>query len=73
MKIPATDRLADYADNDLVADSICRLALGNVSPMTWWRWQHDPSLNFPEGYDIRRRKFRRAGDVRRFRKEVFGF
>jgi len=72
-RVSETDRLAGYLDNDLVPDPVCKAAFGNPSDMTWWRWEHDPQLNFPKAVSLRRRKFRRAGDVRRFRKERFGF
>jgi hypothetical protein len=68
-----TDRLAGYADNDLVPDTVCKKALGGVSDMTWWRWERDERLDFPEAHYLRGRKFRRAGDVRHFRKQHFGF
>jgi predicted DNA-binding transcriptional regulator AlpA len=29
-----------------------------VSPMTLWRWDHDPKLNFPRPIRIRGRKYR---------------
>ncbi len=30
----------------------------NVTPMTGWRWDHDPELGFPPPLRIRNRKFR---------------
>ena len=30
----------------------------DVSPMTGWRWDHDPNLNFPRPIIIRGRKYR---------------
>jgi predicted DNA-binding transcriptional regulator AlpA len=30
----------------------------NVTPMTLWRWDHDPDLNFPKPIRIRSRKYR---------------
>jgi predicted DNA-binding transcriptional regulator AlpA len=30
----------------------------NVSPMTIWRWDHDPALDFPKPIYIRNRKYR---------------
>ncbi len=68
-----SDRLAGYADADLVPDSVCKAALGGVSDMTWWRWERDERWDFPKAVYIRGRKFRRADDIRRFRREQFGF
>ena len=36
----------------------------HVSLMTLWRWDHDPSLNFPKAIRIRGRNFRRLGELR---------
>lgn len=30
----------------------------NVTPITLWRWDHDPDLNFPKPIRIRSRKYR---------------
>jgi hypothetical protein len=37
-----------------------------VSPMTGWRWDHDPELNFPKPIRIRGRKYRDAGELAEF-------
>jgi predicted DNA-binding transcriptional regulator AlpA len=36
----------------------------NISGMTLWRWDRDPSLNFPKAIRIRGRNFRRLGELR---------
>jgi hypothetical protein len=44
------------ADSDvwLPAPKIRKL-LGGISPVTFWRWRHDPKLGFPAGRCIRGR------------------
>ena len=37
-----------------------------VSPMTGWRWDHDPTLGFPTAYRIRGRKYRDEGELDEF-------
>lgn len=69
----AADRLAEFLDDDLVPDSVCKAACGGVTDMTWWRWERDPKLGMPVARVIRRRKYRRAVEIRAFRKRVFGF
>jgi hypothetical protein len=42
---------------ELVPDpAVCREF--SITPMTLWRWDHDPGLDFPPAIIIRRRKFR---------------
>ena len=38
----------------------------SVTPMTVWRWSHDPRLGFPAAIKIRSRNYRRLGDLRRW-------
>jgi len=59
-------------DDDPVPDTLCKAVLGAVCDMTWWRWERDPRWEFPPVSYIRGRKYRRAGDVRAFRKQHFG-
>ena len=37
-----------------------------VSPMTLWRWDRDPQLNFPKAIRIRGRKYRDQGELDAF-------
>jgi hypothetical protein len=37
-----------------------------VTPMTGWRWDHDPTLNFPKPVRIRGRKYRDADELDAF-------
>ena len=37
-----------------------------VSPMTGWRWDHDPTLNFPRPIVIRGRKYRDEAELDAF-------
>jgi hypothetical protein len=67
-----TDRLADYLDNDPVPDSVCRAALGGVTDVTFYNWEKDSRWEFPRRICVRGHKYRRAGDVRAFRKQHFG-
>jgi predicted DNA-binding transcriptional regulator AlpA len=57
----------------LIPDPIVWKRYG-VSPMTGWRWDHDPSLNFPKPHRIRSRKYRDEAELDAFdartRKEV---
>ena len=44
-----------------------------ISPMTRWRWQRNPSLNFPRPVEINRRKFWKRAELEaweRTREEV---
>ena len=38
----------------------------NVTPMTLWRWDHDPDLNFPKPIRIRSRKYRDERELEAF-------
>jgi hypothetical protein len=59
-------RLAGYLDDDLVPDSISRQLLGNVSRMTFWRWQQGSVAGFPQAVLIGKRNYRKAGQLRQF-------
>ena len=58
------ERLSGYLDDDLVPDSVSRRLLGNVSRMTFWRWQK--SAGFPPAVLISNRNYRKAGQLRQF-------
>jgi predicted DNA-binding transcriptional regulator AlpA len=34
-----------------------------VTPMTLWRWDHDPALEFPPPIRIKNRKYRNVGKL----------
>ena len=39
---------------------------GGKSPMTFWRYERDPSLDFPKPIRIKRRKHWRIGEIEEF-------
>jgi predicted DNA-binding transcriptional regulator AlpA len=41
----------------------------DVHPMTLWRWDHDPNLNFPKPIRIGRRKYRDEHELERWERE----
>lgn len=43
------------AADTLVPQAQLRRELGNISPMTLWRWRRDPALGIPEPIRIRNR------------------
>ena len=49
----------------LLPDAQVRARYG-VSAMTLYRWDHDPSLNFPKPIYIRKRKYRCADALDEF-------
>ena len=38
----------------------------SISPMTLWRWDRDPDLNFPKPIRIRGRKYRDESELNAF-------
>jgi hypothetical protein len=44
--------------NPLIPDAKAREECGGVSAMTFWRWERNPSLNFPPAVIINGRKYR---------------
>jgi predicted DNA-binding transcriptional regulator AlpA len=38
----------------------------SISPMTLWRWDRDPGLNFPKPIRIRGRKYRDESELNAF-------
>jgi predicted DNA-binding transcriptional regulator AlpA len=49
-------------DDRLIPDPLVAKRYG-VSPMTIWRWDHDPELNFPKPHRIKKRKYRRQSEL----------
>jgi hypothetical protein len=55
------------ADHDLlVPDPVVWREFG-VTPMTGWRWTHNPSLGFPPAVKINRRNFRSRQQLEEFK------
>ena len=71
-RVYVEDRLDGFADNDLVPDSVTRQIFG-VTYMTLYRWERKPELNFPAASVVERRKYRRVGELRKFRRQHYGF
>lgn len=67
-EIPAdcASKLAGYADDDLVPDTVTRQIFGGRTRMTLWRWQRDDGLGFPFPQKIKKRNYRKAGELKRF-------
>ena len=60
----------DFAQDDkLLSARQVRAVLGGCSDMTIWRYLADEELGFPRPCYIRRRRFWRAGDLRRWLQE----
>ena len=34
-----------------------------ITPMTLWRWDHDPDVNFPKPLRIKKRKYRDESEL----------
>jgi hypothetical protein len=64
------DRLAPYADEDLVPASVWKPAFGNPNDMAVWRWERNPKVGFPRSIKIANLNFKRVGDLREFRKRA---
>ena len=50
-------------DRALISRSKARQLRGNVSAMTWWRWEHNASLNMPKAEAINGRYYYRLGEI----------
>jgi len=50
-------------DRALISRSKARQLRGNVSAMTWWRWEHNASLNMPKAEVINGRYYYRLGEI----------
>ena len=58
------------APDRLVPDAIARAELGDVSKMTWWRWQRDPrmvALGFPVAITLCDRTYRSRAELEAFK------
>jgi hypothetical protein len=55
--------------DDLVPDPQVRREF-HITPMTLWRWDHDPELNFPPPVRIRKRKFRSRSGLDNFKQRL---
>jgi hypothetical protein len=54
---------------ELVPDpQVCREF--HITPMTLWRWDHDPALGFPPPVRIRKRKHRQRGALEAFKQRM---
>ena len=53
--------------DELVVDKQARHECGNVSRMTFYRWQKDPELQFPPAILIRKRKYRSRSQLEQFK------
>jgi hypothetical protein len=47
--------------NSFVAQPVLRQLFGNPSPVTWWRWRHDPKLDMPPLKEINGRLYGQWG------------
>ena len=63
----------DYGDDgdpdQLVPDPVICREFG-ISAMTLWRWDHDPTLNFPKRISIRNRNFRSRKQIEAFKRRL---
>ena len=50
----------------LMPTSAVRAALGGISEMTLWRWQHDDAMGFPVPVRFRKRKYWKATEILEF-------
>jgi predicted DNA-binding transcriptional regulator AlpA len=58
----------DPLNDRLIPDPQVRQRYG-VTDMTLWRWDHTPSLGFPQPIRINKRKFRRLSELLRWEAE----
>jgi len=61
--IAASECLATLGKEGWIPASEVRRKCGGVSPVTLWRWRHDPELGFPVGKIIRGRWYFPLGAV----------
>ena len=57
-----TETQTDNPHRRIPAGAVLQLC-GNVSPMTLWRWQNNPDLDFPKPQYIGRRRYWREADI----------
>jgi predicted DNA-binding transcriptional regulator AlpA len=53
------------SEKRLIPDYLVQKRYG-VTSMTVWRWDHDPTLDFPKPYRIKGRKYRNADELDEF-------
>jgi hypothetical protein len=61
----------DGEPDSLVADSVARRELGDITKMTLWRWDHDPdmaALGWPCRIQVGNRNFRSRRALERFKR-----
>jgi hypothetical protein len=56
--------------DELVPDPVVWRELG-ITPMTGWRWTHDPALEFPPAVKIRNRNYRSRAALNAWRERMF--
>ncbi len=61
--LAVAERSPIATDKRVSQREVCRL-LGDVSPMTLWRWRHDPTMNFPKpAIEINGRNYYALADI----------
>lgn len=60
----------DNVDRDVLVPDPQILREFGICAMTLWRWDRDPSLEFPSAVKIRGRKFRSRQAVEQFKRRV---
>ncbi|MCA0272384.1 MAG: transcriptional regulator [Proteobacteria bacterium] len=50
-------------NEERITAAAAREMCGGVSDMTFWRWLHDPAMNFPKPDYIRKRRYWRKADL----------
>jgi len=63
-KPPSTDH------DELVVDKQARRECGNVSRMTFYRWERDPELQFPPAVKINKRNYRWRSQLEEFKQKL---
>ena len=56
--------------DELVPEAQVRREFGDVTPMTVWRWDHDPMIRFPRPVMIRKRKYRSRKELEEFKQRL---
>ena len=57
-------------DDQLIPATLFRKTMGNITPMTEWRWQRDPRLKFPDPIFIRGRRYYTVAAIREFQRHM---
>jgi hypothetical protein len=55
--------------NDVYLSRTSQRKRYNISPMTLWRWERDPHLNFPPAIEINGRKYRSLRSLEAWERE----